>query len=506
MSTQLSHSKKLNVLLVKIGTEPGLEPIVMKLKELSPSIKTYGVVGSRDQLSFLDEIVTTSDEAILAAHEEYVSDNLFVTPDLYQRMSVFEGRLLRMLERVAIHDLTKVKQPNFPIPTFRDSTEERSQLLLRQIAFWENVFRVNDIDAVVAQNYGHNGWDAVVQLVAKALRIPYLYFHEVRPFLGSLYVHEEIEDIGSLALGRALIGEAEEKYGLVKDSSTREIRLLREAGIDQSPKESTIIRFESRTVERIVARFGSPRHLPHRVVRSLRRRIRNSRSMRDEKAAVNCGPLPLHYVFCELQSQPNATTAVKGWMFPDQRESVALVAKYLPEGWKLVVKESDRQWSRMYPRRRNYWSQIAAISKVHVVGHEESSSELMRNARLVLETSFSSIAFSAITQGKPVLILGHTHLQELPQVFVALSEEDVSTALSKIVAQSTSIVDEQTIKDSLSKFAARTKEATLEGSLSSMPKFLSVAEREKYIERVTHNTAAVISVWLDRMRTVRESR
>lgn len=501
----MSHFGEFNVLLVKVGTEPGLESIVKILKEFVPTVRTFGVVGSRGQTSFLDEIVTTSDEAMLASHEEYFSHSLYVSPELYQRVVADEGKLLRMLERVAIHDLTKVNHPRFPIPEFRDSTDDRSQLLLRQLAYWDHALRSRRINAVVAQNYGHNGWDAVVQVVARALDIPYLYFHEVRPFLGSLYVHEQTKDIGSLELGKNLIENARRMYGLVDESSNRESRLLQQAGLIPEAPSGASSQGSQSIFARLLVRVGSPSDLPRRLTRSVRRRIRTMRSMRDERSAVKASPLPPNYIFCELQSQPNATTAVKGWMFPDQRESLALVAKHLPSGWSLVVKESDRQWSRMYPRRRNYWSQIAAIANVQVIGHQESSKELVRHAQAVLETSYSSVAFSALGAGKPVLVLGYTHLCGLPGVFHALSESEVMRALVMIAEQPLTVVDQTIRRDTFFEFVKMTREATIEGSMSSMPEFTNVAEREAYVERVTHNTAAVIAAWLERIGSINRS-
>jgi hypothetical protein len=157
--------------------------------------------------------------------------------------------------------------------------------------------------------------------------------------------------------------------------------MVGQMGMEHVPSAVASSEKESRC-QWLKRRVGNPVLLPLRLLKSFKRRRNNRLSKKDEFGAQSKKPTPDNYVFCELQSQPNATTAIKGWMFPDQRESVAMVARHLPKGWSLVVKESDRQWSRMYPRRRNFWAQMAAIPKVYVAPHGVSGAFVPAKRRL----------------------------------------------------------------------------------------------------------------------------
>ena len=491
----MSRTSSVNLLLVKVGTEPGLEMIPTAIKRCAPHVKTFGVLNSPHQHHEFDVVVTSSFEATLGAHPECFTENLFVRPELYAEISKKEGQILRIYERVAIHDLTTVKHPPAPTPEFKDSVNDRSQLFLRQAAFWDWALSHYQIDAVVAQNYGHVGWDAVLQAVVGARNIPYLFFHEVRPFLNSLYMHERVEDIGSLALGRQLIEKAVGKESYLADSTERLRVMSEQLGLmTKQPRDSDD--GSMGLMARLLQRIGNPRSLPLRLSRSIRRRLRNRESVRDERHSVKHGPLPTNYVFCELQSQPNATTAIKGWMIPDQRESMAMVAKHLPTGWGIVVKESDRQWSRMYPRRRNFWSHIAAIPRVHVVSATMDAELLAQGSRAIIETSYSTLAFKALRRGTPLLLLGQSHITYLPGVFSIKSEQDVADAMQSVDNGSWTQHSVKEIERRLGEFLQESRSATIEGALSSMPTFQSGDERARYVNRVSTNIAGVVSSWL----------
>jgi hypothetical protein len=400
-----------------------------------------------------------------------------------------------MYERVAIHDLSSVKTPPSPIPKFVDSVDDRAQLFLRQVAFWDHALSFHQIDAVVAQNYGHNGWDAVLQVVAQARGIPYLFFHEVRPFLGALYVHENLHQLGSLSFGRELIDVAKKKGAYVPDSTHRVVRMVEQAGMQPVPNTEASAAKQSKS-QRFKRRLGNPVLLPRRLIKSLKRRRKNQFSMKDELQAQSNKPIPTNYVFCELQSQPNATTAVKGWMFPDQRESVAMVARHLPNGWNLVVKESDRQWSRMYPRRRHFWTQMAAIPKVHVAPHGFSSTNLLADSKALVETSYSTLALQAIHKGIPVIALGHSHITSLKNVYSVKTEPELIDVLGVVLLDNNSKKSVNEIKYDLEDLIEETIGSTLEGTLSAMPKFDDESTKEEYLHRLITNASLLITAWL----------
>jgi len=484
----------INLLMVKIGTEPGLEEIPRTLRSIDSRIKTFGVLSRPDQPHTFDVVVSSSYESALGAQTEYLRDGLYVRPELFERISAAEGRILRMYERVAIQDLAELAAPANPIPPFRDSVDARSQLFLRHAAYWDFALRHHKIDAIVAQNYGHNGYDAVLYEVAKANNVPYMFFHEFRPFQRAQQMYESVSQLDSNSLGTALIEIARQRFPYLPDSPGR--RLLMEQQVGLAAKSDSPTPSSSPSTFPRLRRLKNVSELPQLIPRSIRRRRRNARSMRDERDSCSPSPLPEKYMFCELQSQPNATTALKGWMFPDQRESIAMIASHLPAGWKLAVKESDRQWSRMYPRRTGFWSHIAAVPNVHVVPSATSSTDLLAGSCGLVETSYSTLALRAIQMGVPVIVLGHSHIGGLAGVRTVVTDGEAARAVDEVCSLQGARLAAEEVNSSLKAFVDEKISATIEGTLSYIPKFSSPVEREDFIQRTITNVSSVIAAWL----------
>jgi len=484
-----------NLLLLKIGSEPGLEEIPNLIRGLNREISVFGVLTTPNQTNHFDHVISSSYDAMFGAHDELLSEGLYVRPELYKVISAAEGRIIRMYDRLIMSDMAMFAAPRYPVPRFHDSTEYRMQLFLRHAAFWDHMLRLHKIDAVVAQNYGHIGYDAVLFEVVTALEIPYMFFHDFPPFRGSLQMYESVGGIVSNQFSRTVIEYAQENYPFLPDSPDRRKQMMRQIGLLSEVNALIPSKSKDTKVVRLKMLLSKP-GIARNVMKSVRRRWNNSQSKKDEKRALSDLPLPEKFLFCELQSQPNGTTALKGWMFPDQRESLALIARHLPNDWKLVVKESDRQWTRMYPRRKNFWSHISCLPKVHLVSSNYDTTILLRKCSGLVETSYSNLALSAIQQGLPVIVLGLTHIGELIGVNTVVSEEQAAEVVPQVCAQNGQRSNCDLISESLTRFLDEKRGATLEGTLGYIPKFSGeIAERE-FCTRTSVNVSSVIVAWL----------
>ena len=484
-----------SILLAKLGTQPELSGIVDKLSELMPSKRFLGIQVAGVAASTNLQVIAHERQLVLGAFPDWWNRQLYVDPDLYVRLQGRESQLLRMAERVARHDVFQVDQPAFPAESFNDGVDGRSQLLLRQIAFWDWILRTHNVQAVVSQNLPHNFWDAVLHAVVEAREIPYLYFHEVRPFLTSVYFYEQLSEMGDLRRGREMIETLSARGDLVADSLTRGEFMRKQVGTDQAVGHQRMGRKQTYSLKRRVRSLvWPPRHLPYKAMRAARRRWRDSRSRRREQRVAQASKLPSRYFLLELQIQGNATNLVKGYMYGEPREMVAHVANSLPEGCYLLVRESSRQGSRKQPRREYFWKQVAAVPRVHVISDEHDSSDLLRNSVGLVELGYSSLAMEAINLGVPVVVLGLTHLHGAPKTYVASDYASLSEAL-RIVDANSDFVDceNESTSAALHAWADDTRAATIEGSLTSYPR--SRVNDPYYRERLVNNVAQVVAAW-----------
>jgi hypothetical protein len=483
------------LLLVKVGTHPKLTEIVPRLQDLLPQTKFFGIGVSGTQTFENIEIVANEDELLLGAFDDWWQRQLFVEPDLYLKVLPHESRLLRMTQRAVDHDRFSLKSPSFPTEKHLGSFEGRRQLVLRQVAFWDFILRHHKISAVVTQNLPHNFWDAVLHVVAEARKVPYLCFHEVRPFLGSLYVYRHPSEMGNLEFGRSLIELTRQKIGLVGNSSSRRDQMLRQVGPEllQRTWEAGNSRKPSLRAKSRGLLSNSGQLIP-KIYRYIGRRTSICKSRKESNQVFWVDPIPEKYFLIELQPPSNATSLTKGFMYGDARELLAHIAHSLPIGYSLVVKESSRDHMRSLPRRQNFWRQVAALPSVVLVHPDTKADVLLKDSAGLIEVGYSTLVLKALHSRTRVIILGQSHLPSIPGLHRVSAQDDLGRVLQYVVngTQDGRSSSEELTK-SLGDWCDETQAATLEGALSSFPR--EMLNHEQYHDRVVNNVASLIANW-----------
>lgn len=486
------------ILLVKIGTHPKLTEIVPRLQQLLPQTRLYGIGVPGGPVCRNYQIVAQEDELLFGAFDVWWERQLFVKPDLYLKVLPYEGQLLRMTQRAIDHDLFSVKRPNFPIDKDFSSFESRRQLLLRQVAFWDSVLTSHKISAVVTQNLPHNFWDAVLHVVARARDVPFLSFHEVRPFMGSLFVYQHPSEMGNLEFGRSLIETMRQNGRFLDDSSSRRDRLLREvcpADLQKTRVAGSTRRPISRS-KKIENLFTDLRHVIPKVDRSIRRRYRSRKAHKETGLSTWAGQIPDKYFLIELQPPSNATSLIKGFMYGDTRELIAHIANSLPYGYSLVVRESSRAHMASLPRRERFWQQVAALPSVVVVGPDINTDVLLRTCAGVFEVGYSTLILQALHLGTQVILLGHSHLGNLPGLRRVAPQDDLSEVLKNIVDKTPeAVVSSEELMNALRNWCDQVQASTLEGALSSFPR--NVVNQCEYQERIVNNVSNLVATWYE---------
>lgn len=132
-----------------------------------------------------------------------------------------------------------------------------------------------------------------------------------------------------------------------------------------------------------------------RPVRALRARIADSRLVADE--------LPRRpYVFFPLHYEPEANLLVHGSYFENQYEVVRNIARSLPVGWDLVVKEHPQMRGR---RALRFYRRLRRIPNVRLVPAAVRSNVLIKQARVVAVIS-GTPGLEASILGRPVIMFG----------------------------------------------------------------------------------------------------
>lgn len=496
-----------SILFVKLGTHPELSTIAREVTKLTTGIRVIGIGTDETTPSDIGEMIAHERDVTLGAFDAWWDRQLFVDPELYLKVVGREGQLLRMAERVARHDIYEVRPPGFPVARFSHDVDGSMQLLLRQLAFWDWILLNYHVKGVVFQNIPHNFWDATLHAVVEARSIPTLCFHEVWPFMKSVYIYEHPLSMGDLSHGKRLLREASHRYGMIPDSAGRRDRMWKQVSVGEAVRSRQVGAGSSvATWSRISSLFARPGQVPGKLMRAIRRRRQLSATSRDYETAVAPLPLPEKFVFMEMQRSANMTTLVKGYMYGDPREMVAHVADSLPAGYTLVVRESSRSGSSRGARREKFWFQISSIPHVQVISSEVDTREILASASGMIELGYSSLALEGINRGLPVVVLGLTHLQGAPNAFIVNRPSELRAVMWRVLNETSfREPNQEELAAGLRSWADETMCSTLEGRLSSH-RDKSDESDPAYGTRIVGNTARVVAAWCElRVRSSSQS-
>lgn len=119
------------------------------------------------------------------------------------------------------------------------------------------------------------------------------------------------------------------------------------------------------------------------------------------------------FVYVPLQLQPEMTTAILGGLYRDQALAIEHLADMLPPDVLIYVKENPKQTGQY--RGPMFFHRLARIPQVRFMPSHANTHALTRAARFVATIS-GTVAWEAITSGKPALLFGTSWMAGLPGV------------------------------------------------------------------------------------------
>jgi hypothetical protein len=504
---------QLRILSMKLGSDSESRGVIEKLRELTPNLWIAGVEERLESANTIFDLVVTSHyDAYLGHYEKVNLDALAMTPELYSLVAPFEGQALSMLDRVRYCEPENYPPPRSGMPPFQDSFDARADLFSRHCRFWNHVFDQYRIDAVISQNFGHQGFDFVALSLAEAKGIPTLIFNETGQFPCVQFVQERVRDLGTFELGRTLknrvshemlaedpafirrsldsIEKAPDRFGAMAEYTTSPLgSWLTDLNVRAAkPSVSVVLGALSNKWQRFKSRPGTRLRALFRTFNRIRR---TQASMSEERRHSRVPDLGTKFVYFPLHFQPEATTSVKGRHFYRLREAVSFVAEHLPNGWSLVVKEHPHQWRRFYDRKLGFFAELAKIPRVQLVHHSYDNNPLIEQSEAVVCVSHSSITAYANTNNKPVISLGDSHFRRSPKYFCITSTKDLENAFRLISGE-----DMTSELHHRENFVRELETGTFEGLLGYTPKNLEANEYLRIVRVTRHNISLIIREWL----------
>lgn len=141
------------------------------------------------------------------------------------------------------------------------------------------------------------------------------------------------------------------------------------------------------------------------------------------------------YIFVALHHQPEKSTSPEGGVFAHQFFMVDLLARCIPVGWHLYVKEHPSQLMSYskgeLSRSVDFYRDIASLPNVKLVRLSMPSFDLIDHAKAVA-TVTGTAGWEAVIRGVPVLVFGHAWYGGCEGVFYTPTQRDLNEALRRI--------------------------------------------------------------------------
>lgn len=142
------------------------------------------------------------------------------------------------------------------------------------------------------------------------------------------------------------------------------------------------------------------------------------------------------FVVLFLHYQPEATTCPRGDIFVDQRLCVELLLKYLPESWKVYVKEHPHQFIRYRightSRMRDLYDDLVKNERVKLISTEVDSFELIKYAKAI-STITGTVGWEAMVRQKPVVVFGLGWYENYTKGVLRVTDEESAKNMHQFI-------------------------------------------------------------------------
>ena len=148
-----------------------------------------------------------------------------------------------------------------------------------------------------------------------------------------------------------------------------------------------------------------------------------------ESAVMPTLPPGLPYIFFPLHIEPESTVMVEAPMCDNQLTLIDWLAKSVPAGWYVVVKEHPGATA---PRPAAFWKRVRAYPNVIVAATLEDADAVNAGARAIACIS-GTVGVQAALAGRPVITFHPKFIAQcMPHVLLATSYEETRAALRRV--------------------------------------------------------------------------
>ena len=137
------------------------------------------------------------------------------------------------------------------------------------------------------------------------------------------------------------------------------------------------------------------------------------------------------FIYFPLQLEPERTIQVPAPYYTNQLEVIRNIAKSIPIGYRLCVKEHPAQKLNGW-RSSSFYKEILKMPNVEMYHPSISNNIMIENCELVITITGTS-GFEAVINQKPAIILANTTYSQISAVYQLKNFGELSTSIKKML-------------------------------------------------------------------------
>ena len=376
----------------------------LKLHLNDYSYDHIGLVSHHNYLSKLDPVFISQKK--IYRHNTFQDNPSSHVPskEIIENMQAVETTCLKMMDR------------NYKSPFKNRQYEFRKRIYLAQLTSAYSILKHYKFDQILFSITPHNTFDYILHHLAQLLNIKSSFFAQIQ--VKDTFFHaDDIEHIydqiaeaidpsaDTVTLPEHLENELADRQGISKPfymsgaGLTWKQRLYR--------KQKQIFRIHSY----IQPFYAIPPFLAYQSIPKLK------------------SPPENDYVYFALHFQPEATTSPLGGIYVDQYFAILMLARSLPAGISVVVKEHPRQ--HFWQRFPDFYKLLKSEDNIKFA-HIKTDSHTLTKKALAVATITGTVGWEAIFNKKPVLLFGSVFYTHLKGVINVTDQASISDAIKKV--------------------------------------------------------------------------
>lgn len=386
-----------------------------------------------------------------------------IDDNIINKMNPYALEILKMMDRKQSWDMV---------------FEDRMQIYLEHIRFWNFILDHYEINRVVFFNIPHEVVDYVIYCLCKIKNIKMSILNGSTPFADRCIIFNDIDNIGS-GLDK-LIENYKESYkdvdiaDIPMDSNCRKIYeryalITKEKDLSKMLEKRTWKGASQKVMINYMV-YMDIRHMIEKrfkgktdgilVSKELKRYLEGDKSIYKKPFLIKnilrtkeirnyyeriaeIPPKGEKYFLFSMHYQPEATTSpLAGGIYSNQVIAIELLAKNLPKDVKLYVKEHPNQ---IYVgRTKSLYDRIKRIKNVRLISERVNQYELIKEC-IATSTINGTVVLESLILDKPCIMMGKYLYRYVDGVYQVRKNEECQIAIKEILNGNTRI-DQKNIK------------------------------------------------------------